>query len=267
MKEDAKDMIERLRSYFAGFESVAVAYSGGVDSTVLAKAAYDALGTNALAVTIDSPTMERSELQAAGKTAKEIGINHVVVRHDELANPCFRSNQPDRCYHCKKEMLSVLKETASGKGIPEVAEGTNAEDIKGHRPGYRAVKEAGVHSPLAELGFTKKDIREMAGYMKLSNSEKPSMACLSSRIPYGTEITKDLLEKVSKAEAAVRRAGVGQLRVRCMGEVAVIEVLPGDFEKVLKSRESLGRDLKKLGFSRVALDLKGYSTGSMTESK
>jgi len=264
MPGDVKDDTERLLSYFRKFDGVVVAFSGGVDSSVLAKAAYDALGERALAVTVDSPTIEKSELEAAGIIAKNIGIKHLVVKHDELANPCFRSNKPDRCYHCKKEMLAVLKKVACEKGVKAVAEGTNAEEIKGHRPGYKAVKDAGVYSPLAELGFAKKDIREIAAYLKLPNAEKPSMACLASRIPYGTELTKEVLEKVSKTEAVVRSAGVRQLRVRCFGDIAVIEVYLEDYAKVLENRTMISRELKALGFKRAVLDLDGYVAGSMS---
>lgn len=264
MPQAPSDKAEKLRAYFEKLGGAAIAFSGGVDSGVLAKTAYDALGDKALAITIDSPTVDRSELQAAIKLAKGIGIRHVIVKHDELKNPCFRRNEPDRCYHCKKEMLSVLKKAAEKEGIKAFVEGTNAEEILGHRPGYKAVKEAEVHSPLAELGYAKKDIREIASYLKLPNAGKPSMACLSSRIPYGTEITTDLLEKVSKAEAVVRKSGVKQLRVRCLDDIAVIEVEYGDYEKIIKDKARISGGLKALGFKRAVLDLDGYSTGSMS---
>jgi uncharacterized protein len=266
MPEDAAKRTAKLQSYFSGLKNALIAFSGGVDSSVLAKTAYDALGDNALAVTIDSPTVDASELAAAKKIAKEIGIRHIILKHDELKNPCFARNEPDRCYHCKKEMLSLLKKAAEEQGINAVIEGTNAEEILGHRPGYRAVKEAGVCSPLAELGLGKKEIREMAAYLRLPNAKKPSMACLSSRIPYGTRITADLLDRVSKAEAAVRKEapGVKQLRVRIIGELAVIEVSSDDFQKIIKNGCAISGKLKALGFKRVVIDLDGYSTGSMS---
>jgi uncharacterized protein len=266
MPEDAKKRTLKLRSYFSSLENALIAFSGGVDSSVLAKTAYDALGKKALAVTIDSPTVERSELSAAKVVAKSIGIRHQVIKHDELKNPCFARNEPDRCYHCKKEMLAVLKNAAAEHGINAVIEGTNAEEILRHRPGYKAVKEAGVYSPLAELGLQKKDIREMAAYLKLPNAQKPSMACLSSRIPYGTRITKELLDRVSKAEAAVRKeaAGVKQLRVRSIGDLAVIEVSSEDYQKIMKNGRAISGRLKELGYKRAVLDLDGYSTGSMS---
>lgn len=266
MQDAIESNIQRLHSFFGKLGSALIAYSGGVDSGLLAKTAYDALGEKALAVTVDSPTVDASELAAAKELAKEIGIRHIILRHDELKNPCFARNDPDRCYHCKKELLSVLKKAASDEGIDAVIEGTNAEEILGHRPGYKAIKEAGVYSPLAELGFRKKEIREMAGYLMLPNAQKPSMACLSSRIPYGTRITKELLDRVSKAEAAVRSEapGVKQLRVRSLGELAVIEVLPGDFQMIAEKGRALSDELKALGYKRVVLDLEGYLTGSMS---
>jgi uncharacterized protein len=265
MPDVVKKKVERLRAYFRKLNSVVVAFSGGVDSGVLAKTAYDVLGEKALAVTIDSPTVDRTELSAAKALAKKIGIRHLVVKHNELTNECFRRNQPDRCYHCKKGILSVLKQVAEDKDINSVVEGTNAEEILGHRPGYQAVKEEGVFSPLAELGYKKKDIREIAAYLKLPNADKPSMACLASRIPYGTEVTGELLRRVSEAEAVVRAAGVKQLRVRFLGEVAVVEVLSEDFARVLENRGRIVRGLQALGFKRIVLDLAGYSTGSMSK--
>lgn len=263
MSKKAEKHVAELTSYFRKLGSVAVAFSGGVDSSVLAKVAYDVLGKKALAVTIDSPIVERTELSAAKALAKKIGISHLIIAHNELTNECFRRNEPDRCYHCKKGILSLMKQVAEDEGIGSVVEGTNAEEILGHRPGYQAVKEEGVLSPLAERGFKKKDIREMAAFLKLPNADKPSTACLASRIPYGTEVTRELLEKVSKAEAVVSAAGVGQLRVRCFGDLAVVEVSSKDFPLVLKDRDRIVSGLKKLGFKRVVLDLAGYSTGSM----
>lgn len=261
---DTAGRTEKLISYFKGLDNAVVAFSGGVDSSVLAKAAYAALKEKALAVTIDSPTVERIELEQAKTVAKTIGIRLLVIKHDELKNPCFARNGPDRCYHCKKEMLSVLKKAAGNEGFSIIVEGTNAEEILGHRPGYAAVKEEGIRSPLAELGCKKKDIRGIAAYMGLPNADKPSMACLSSRIPYGTKITKELLDRVSEAEALVRSSGVKQLRVRSIGDVAVIEISPEDFEKALFDRARITKDLKALGYKRVVLDLEGYSTGSMS---
>jgi uncharacterized protein len=266
MKQAGSKNAEKLKEYFRGLDGAAIAFSGGVDSSVLAKTAHDVLGGNAVALTVDSPAVDGKELEDAKELAKSIGIRHLVIKHDELKNPRFARNEPDRCYHCKKEMLAALKKAAAEQGINTIIEGTNAEEILGHRPGYKAVKEANVCSPLSELGLQKKDIREIAAYLKLPNAKKPSMACLSSRIPYGTRITKELLDRVSKAEAVVREeaAGVKQLRVRSIGELAVIEVSPDDFQKIIKNGSAISCRLKDLGYKRAVLDLDGYSTGSMS---
>ena len=263
MLRDAEKKLERLRSYFRELDGALVAYSGGVDSSVIAKAAYDALGAKALAVTIISPAADPAELSTARKVAKYIGIKHLVVEHDELEDEDFCANTPDRCYYCKKSILAVLGKIADEKGLSKVVEGTNAGDLAGHRPGFRAVNEAGARSPLADLGYTKEDVRKIAEYLRLPNAKKPSTACLASRIPHGTRITKDLLEKVARAEAVVRKCGVSQLRVRIFGKIAVIEVLPEDFSKITRNGKKLAEKLKKIGFHRVALDLEGYSTGSL----
>jgi pyridinium-3,5-biscarboxylic acid mononucleotide sulfurtransferase len=266
MSEKALRNVQQLRDYFKIHSSALVAYSGGVDSSVLAKTAYDSLGEKALAVTIDSPTIDRTELADAKKIAKHIGIKHVILRDDELENECFRKNEPDRCYHCKKGIIGLMQEYAKGLGIKAVIEGTNAEEVLGHRPGYKAVKESGALSPLAELGFKKQDVREMAEYMGLPNAQKPSMACLASRIPYGTRITKELLDQVSKAEAAVRKEAprVKQLRIRSIDELAVIEVPSSDFQEILKRGTAISDKLKRLGYKRVVLDLDGYISGRIS---
>jgi pyridinium-3,5-biscarboxylic acid mononucleotide sulfurtransferase len=263
MATKAKTKLNKLKDYFSDLGSAAVAFSGGVDSSVLAKAAYDSLGDKAIAVTIVSPTNDPSEIANAKRIAKEIGIKHILVKHSELANRCFRENKPNRCYYCKKEIIFVLRKAAKRYGIKNIVEGTNAEDIQGHRPGYKAVKESKAITPLAELGITKHDVRVIARLMKLSNAEKPSTACLASRIPYGTPITSKLLKKVSSAESIIRRLGIKQLRVRCFDELAVIEVVPEDFSIILENSYDIDLKMKKLGFKRVTLDLAGYSTGSM----
>jgi uncharacterized protein len=263
MSKSASKKLNKLKGYFRGLGSAAVAFSGGVDSSILAKAAYDVLGDKAVAVTIVSPTNDPLEIANAKRVAKEIGIKHILVNHSELTNKCFRENKPDRCYHCKKEIIFVLRKTAEKYGIKNVIEGTNAQELTGHRPGYKAVKESKAISPLAELGITKDDVRAIARLMKLSNAEKPSTACLASRIPYGTPITVKLLKKVASAESVIRRLGIKQFRVRCFDDLAVIEVLPDDFGIILENSYDIDSKMNKLGFKRVTLDLAGYSTGSM----
>ncbi|MFH1056132.1 MAG: ATP-dependent sacrificial sulfur transferase LarE [Candidatus Altiarchaeota archaeon] len=249
---------DRLRGFFKGRRSVLVAYSGGVDSSVVAKAAYDALGRNALAVTFDTPTIPRRELKEAKETTQRMGIKHIIVRYNELDDEDFRRNPPDRCYYCKRSMSAKLKEIAKEHGIDLIVDGTNVEDLKGHRPGYRALTEARISSPLAELGFTKKMVRTLARRYGL-DYEKPSAACLSSRIPRGERITRSRLMRVEAAEDYLKSLGLSQVRVRLEGprcENARIEVFRREFPTVLKNAE---RIVKRLKFSRVTLDLSGYS--------
>ncbi|MFH1125766.1 MAG: ATP-dependent sacrificial sulfur transferase LarE [Candidatus Altiarchaeota archaeon] len=243
--------------------SAVVAFSGGVDSSVLAAVAFRILGNKVAAITLDSPAIPRSELTEARKIARFIGIRHVVLKHDELENKNFARNGRQRCYYCKRMLSQVLRKHALKTGFYGVLEGTNASELKGHRPGYRALKEKGVVSPLAVAGLTKEEVRLLAKKLRLPSYNKPSMACLSSRIPYGKKITLKALRSVEKAEAYLKWLGVGQARVRCFEDIAVLEVLPRDFRKVIKHREKISEGFRKIGFMRVALDLQGYRTGSM----
>ncbi len=255
----------KLKELILAQGSVVVAFSGGVDSSVLAKVAYDVLGDKAVAVTLDSETLPRRELSLARELAKKIGIRHVVLSHSELRNKDFAANPADRCFHCKRELSSALASYAREHGFAAVLEGTNASELLGHRPGARALREAGVLSPLAEASFTKEEVRELAGMLGLPNAGKPSSACLSSRIPYGEKITKRKLRKVELAEDYLRGLGVSQVRVRAHKGVARIEVEPKDFSVILKNREKVAKALREFGFTHVALDVLGYRTGSMNE--
>ncbi len=245
--------------------SALVAFSGGVDSSVLAALAYRAVGDGALAVTADAPTLAPGELECAKEVAKEIGIRHIVIFYDELEEPEFARNLVDRCYYCKKGLIRELKKIAQEHNINNIIEGTNYSDLKGHRPGHRALTEEGIYNPYIEFRVTKEDIREMARKLGLSVADKPSMACLSSRFPYGQAITREALKRVGEAESYLRKMGFRIVRVRDHGGIARIEVMPDEMLHLLEMREAVASEFKKLGFSYVTLDIMGFRSGSMDE--
>lgn len=245
--------------------SVLVAFSGGVDSSVLAALAFMALGKKALAVTADAPTLAPGELDCAKQVAKEIGIRHIVIFYDELEEPEFAKNPVDRCYYCKKGLLRELKRIAQEQGINTIIEGTNISDLKARRPGHRAVAEEGIYNPYIEFGVTKEEIRGMARKLGLTVADKPSMACLSSRFPYGQAITREALKRVGEAEAFIRKMGFEVVRVRDHGGIARIEIMPGEMLRFMELREVIALKLKDLGFAYVALDIAGFRSGSMDE--
>lgn len=259
------DKMQSIVKALAEKGSVLVAFSGGVDSSVLAALAYRALGDNALAVTADSQTLAPGELGCAKEVAKEIGIRHRVIFYNELEEPEFAKNPVDRCYYCKKGLLRELKRLAEQHGMNAIIEGTNISELKAHRPGRRAVMEEAVYNPFVDFNVTKEEIREMARKLNLSVADKPSMACLSSRFPYGQAITTEALKRVGAAEDFLRRAGFKVVRVRDHAGIARIEIMPDEMQRFLEMREDVVSEFKRLGFSYVALDLVGFRSGSMDE--
>ena len=265
-----QEKIEQIKKAIAKKGSAIIAFSGGVDSTTIAALAYEALGERALAVTAESVIFPERELKAAVRTAREIGIPHQIVHFDEHEVPGFVENTRDRCYHCKKGLLRTLIDIADKEGFNVVLEGTNASEILGYRPGRKAIVEAGgrVFTPFTEFEVTKDEVRQIAREMGLSVAGKPSMACLSSRIPYGQLITREGLTRVDAAEDFLFSLGFTQVRVRDHSErssIARIEIMPSEFAGVLQERERIVSHLKKWGFDYVTLDIVGFRSGSMDE--
>ena len=265
MSLDAK--LSAAREDLAGRDGVLIAFSGGVDSSVVAALAHDALGDDAVACTAKSETLPEAELSEAKRVVDEIGIRHEIVEFSELDDPNFVENDGDRCYHCRTMRLGRMYEAAEDLGIGTVCDGTNADDTDGgHRPGLQAVDELDVTSPLLDHGITKPEVREAAEQYDLSVADKPSMACLSSRIPTGLEVTEDKLTRIERAEALLREWGFSQFRVRDHDGLARIEVGADELHVALDPDfASAARDrLTDIGFDHVTLDLEGYQTGSVS---
>ncbi|WP_202319311.1 ATP-dependent sacrificial sulfur transferase LarE [Archaeoglobus neptunius] len=265
-----EEKLEKLRNFISSFESVAVAFSGGVDSSTLLALTKE-VNEEVIAVTAISPTTPRKDLRDAERIAREIGVKHEFIETNELEIDEFVRNPPDRCYYCKKNLLTALVNFARRRGIQAVFEGTNADELKGHRPGFRAVEEFGmVYSPWAMFGFAKKEIREIARQRGFSFADKPSMACLASRIPFGESITQERLRRVEKAEELiVEIVNVRELRVRDFGSMAVIEVGKSERRKLFSEvvMDSIVDGLKKLGYEYILFDMEGYRTGKLSGFK
>ena len=261
------EKLAAVRDDLAERDGVLVAFSGGVDSAVVATLARDALGDDAVACTARSETLPEAELDDAKRVASEIGIRHELVEFSELDNPAFVENDGERCYHCRTMRLGKMYETAQELGIDTVCDGTNASDPgEGHRPGLRAVEELEVFSPLLAHDITKDEVREIADRYDLSVADKPSMACLSSRIPTGLEVTEEKLSRVEKAERVLRTWGFSQFRVRDHDGLARIEVAEEELDDALDPEfvRAAREHLKDVGFDHVTLDLHGYQTGSVS---
>ncbi len=244
-----------------------MAFSGGADSTLVAKIARDELGDRAIAVTIDSPMYPESELAGARKVAKLIGIKHEIIRSDPLGDKKFISNPPDRCYLCKQEDMRLIKREAARLGFEEILDGSNADDTADYRPGLRAKREMGIRSPLAEVGLNKEEIRGISKALKLPTAAKSSSPCLASRIPYGETITKEKLGMIERAEEYMKSLGFTEVRVRVHGTSARIEVAPIEIARLasMRMRENVNKKLRSIGFTYVSVDLQGYRIGSLNE--
>ena len=257
--------INELKRILTEMGSVLVAYSGGVDSAFLMKVAYDTLGDKAVGVIASSETYPSSEIDEAIGLAHRIGFRLIEIRTEELQNAEFVRNAPDRCYHCKKELVLKIKEIAASEGLAWVAHGANVDDLGDYRPGQKAAAELGARAPLQEAGFTKAEIREISKNMGLPTWDKPSLACLSSRFPYGTPITQEALVQIDKSENLLRELGFRQVRVRHHDTIARIEVEESELDRLLDAelRSRIAAGFKEFGYLYVTVDIEGYRTGSM----
>jgi uncharacterized protein len=259
------EKLEQLKAIFAQMKQALIAYSGGVDSTLVAKVAYEVLGDRALAVTAVSPSLLPEELEDAKIQAATIGIPHQIIATSEMENPNYTSNPVNRCYFCKSELHDTLKPLAVEMGYPYVVDGVNADDLHDYRPGIQAAKERGARSPLAEVGITKAQVRQLSQQLGLPWWDKPAQPCLSSRFPYGEEITVAKLQRVGRAEIYLRKLGWQNLRVRSEGDTARIELPPEKIKDFVLNTDlhSVVNTFQEFGFIYVTLDLEGYSSGKL----
>lgn len=258
-----REKLIKLTDTLKNLSSALIAFSGGVDSTFLLKIAHEVLGDKAAAVTVCSELMPREEREEAQKIAQDLGVKHYLLELEVLNQACFKENMPDRCYHCKKIIFAAVKKLAREHSLKWVLDGTNAEDLKDYRPGFKALKELEIRSPLLEAGFNKREIRLFSEVKGLPTWSKPSMACLASRVPYGQPVSREKLRQIEQGEKFLRELGFTQCRLRHHDTLARLEFLPEEMELFwLKQREIAGK-VRGLGFSYVTLDLEGYQSGKM----
>ncbi len=258
--------LENARGIVRGLSSVLIAYSGGVDSSLLLKVALDELGDHAVAVLASSPAYPESEQEEARALAKHLGARLVEVTTREVELEAYRRNNPDRCFHCKEELFETLEPVRRDLGLGHIAYGATADDAGDHRPGHGSAVRRGIRFPLLEAGLGKAEIRASARRLGLPNWNKPSFACLSSRIPHGTEVTVEALRQIESAEAAIKALGFKQVRVRHHGEIARIEVEPAEIARLVSERDRVVTALRSAGYKFVSLDLEGYATGSLNRT-
>ena len=264
-----EEKTEKIKSLIREMDSTLVAFSGGVDSTLVLALAHEVMGERTLAVTAQSASVPNREMQASRQLAKEIGARHLVVRTEEMSNPEYRANPANRCYHCKTELYSNLKRVAEQNDTSTILNGINLDDLGDYRPGIDSAREQGVRSPLVEAEFSKQDVRDLSRAMGLSIWNKPAMACLSSRIPYGQPVTAEKLSRVEQAEDLLLSFGFKQVRVRHIGTKACIELDQNEIPRYQSDeliQRSVQEKLMALGFSCVVLDPEGYRMGSLNEA-
>lgn len=257
--------VTNLFTFLKRYKSAVIAFSGGVDSTFLARIAKDGYGDNLLLITATSSSFPFYELDEAKSIAAQLGIKHRIIVSEEIDIPGYTDNPPDRCYYCKSELFGKINYIAQIEGFEVVFDGSNADDLKDFRPGMRAKMEKGVISPLAEIGFTKSDIRHFSAKLNLPTATKQSYACLASRFPYGEKITKEKLDRVGNAELEIRKLGFTQFRIRSHENLARFEFIPSEMDKAWGLKNQLTEICKKYGFTYITIDLAGYRTGSMNE--
>lgn len=262
-----QDKLQQLQSLFAQMERALIAYSGGIDSTLVAKVAFDVLGDKALAITANSPSLLPEDFEDAQVQAADIGISHQVVATHEMDNPNYTTNPVNRCYFCKSELYDTLKPLAAELGYAYVVDGVNADDLQDYRPGIQAAKERGTRSPLSEVGITKLEVREISKWLGLPWWDKPAQPCLSSRFPYGEEITVEKLRRVGQAERYLRHLGWLTLRVRSQSDTARIELPAAEIPTFIQSTDltELVEAFKGYGFTYITLDLEGFVSGKLNQ--
>jgi pyridinium-3,5-biscarboxylic acid mononucleotide sulfurtransferase len=261
------DKLQTLQTLFAEMDRALIAYSGGIDSTLIAKIAHDVLGDRAIAITAESPSLLPDDLEDARIQAADIGIAHEIVQTHEMDNPNYTSNPINRCYFCKSELHDTLKPLALERGYPYVVDGVNADDLSDYRPGIQAAKERGARSPLAEVGISKLEVRQLSKHLGLACWDKPAQPCLSSRFPYGEEITVAKLQRVGKAERHLRSFGLKNLRVRSEGDTARIELPAEQIKEFVLTTDlpTLVATLQSYGFLYITLDLEGFRSGKLNQ--